>query len=95
MISEGVVARAEWIWKKEVIVSDAADLLCVHAWVDICISTDAQPRSVVLRFQWPQDSPKEAELLQRVGEGLSQVILRQEFTGAHFLLPCHLKKKSC
>lgn len=34
MLSEGIVARAEWIWKKEVIVSDAADQQCVRAWVD-------------------------------------------------------------
>lgn len=34
MLSEGILAREEWIWKKEAIVSDAADLQCVRASVD-------------------------------------------------------------
>lgn len=50
----------EWIWKKEVIVSAAADLYCVHTWVDIFISIDTQPRSMVLKLQRPYQSPKEA-----------------------------------
>ena len=53
----------KWICKKEIIVSGTADLQCAHTGVGIFISNDAQPRGMILKLQWPEQSPEEAVLL--------------------------------
>ena len=48
----------ERIWEKEVVVFRAADLQCGHTGVDVFISVDAQPRAMVLKPPWLEQSPE-------------------------------------